>query len=562
MKNRKTILVLLLSIAALAVANVAVYFGAGGAKRVRRASLADFPGEIVRIAIERKGAAPTEIVRGDNGWRIVAPFAGTADGRVVMRMLDNLSIAPIQDVITDSDLLRLSRTHADFALDDPSLRIAVWFDSGGRRTFGFGSPTPAGDGVYADSDDANAVFVIATNAFAALDLPADSFRLRTLFLSAVDSVLKFSIKHGDGGVLEFSREGQGWRLRDGAASVQKVVNFLSGLKDARADSFIWPVGASNETEHASAALLTGYGLDPESTITVTVRDFDETDWQVSFGKEAGDGKVYALVQNGGAIVTLPSSLRDAAAQDPVLFTDLRLFPADIRSAEFLSVTDGVVLYALARDKNGLWSIESPIAAPADQATVESMLTRILSLTSADLQPEGGLVVSVSTNGEPVTVSRESVLGRHAFEELRSKEMLRIESAQVKRIVRTPDAKSGEAATSVVYDRDRRTWNVENGEDGVTADPDGVVSVLSAVCPLLSSRVEKLKVQVADLDDYGLDIPFLTVAIDQCTEDSVRRNIIIGKRTRGGRFATIGSADAVFVISDEVVGKLSSAIVGR
>ena len=563
MKNRKTILLLLLAIGVLAVANYVVYFAPGGARSVRRASLVDFHGEVVRISVEQKGAAPTEIERDFGDWRIVAPFAGHADGQAVMRMIDRLTVIPPLDVITDSELLRLSRTRADFALEDPVLRVTVKTDSGETRAFGFGATTPAGDGVYADSDDASAVFVVSTNVFAALDLSADAFRLRTLFLPGMKSVSKFSIKSNDGVILEFARDGQGgWRLRDGAASVQKVVEFLSGLADARADDFIWPVGASNETEHASTALLTGYGLDPDSTVTVSLRDRDEIDRQVSFGKEAGDGRVYALVQNGGAIVTVPASLRDAAAQDPVLFTDSRIFPADARSTEFVSVTEGDALYALARDKGGMWCIESPISAPADQATAESMLSRILSLTSADLCSENGLTVSVSTNGESVSVSRESVLGRHSFEDLRSKEVLRIESTQVKRIVRTPDARSGLAATSVVYDRDRRAWNVENGEDGVTADSDGIVAVLSSICPLLASRVEKLKIPVANLDDYGLDTPYLTVAIDQHAEDSVRRNIIIGKRTRGGRFATVGSSDAVFVLSEDVITKLSTAIVGK
>ena len=77
-----------------------------------------------------------------------------------------------------------------------------------------------------------------------------------------------------------------------------------------------------------------------------------------------------------------------------------------------------------------------------------------------------------------------------------------------------------------------------------------------------SRIEKLKVPAADLDDYGLDKPFLTVAVDQETEGVIRRNIIIGKKTKGGRFATIGSSDAVFVIDDAQVDALSANIVGK
>ena len=60
--------------------------------------------------------------------------------------------------------------------------------------------------------------------------------------------------------------------------------------------------------------------------------------------------------------------------------------------------------------------------------------------------------------------------------------------------------------------------------------------------------------------YGLDAPFLTVAIDQERADAVRRNILIGGETDGGRFATVGSADAVFVLSWESVEALSAPLV--
>ena len=70
----------------------------------------------------------------------------------------------------------------------------------------------------------------------------------------------------------------------------------------------------------------------------------------------------------------------------------------------------------------------------------------------------------------------------------------------------------------------------------------------------------MKVQTHDLEAYGLDSPYMTVAIDQDREDAVRRNIMIGKDAADGRFATVGSADAVFVISHETAKALSSQLV--
>jgi len=87
-------------------------------------------------------------------------------------------------------------------------------------------------------------------------------------------------------------------------------------------------------------------------------------------------------------------------------------------------------------------------------------------------------------------------------------------------------------------------------------------VLDAVSPLVAARVVKLKVSADDLSAYGLDAPSFVVAIDIEREDAIRRNILVGDRTEGGRFATVGASDAVFVLSESVVDDLSADLVGE
>ena len=79
-------------------------------------------------------------------------------------------------------------------------------------------------------------------------------------------------------------------------------------------------------------------------------------------------------------------------------------------------------------------------------------------------------------------------------------------------------------------------------------------------PLVAERVEKLKVSEKDLEAYGLDQPFMTLAVDQDREDAVRRNLMIGAPVDDGRYATIGASDAVFVLSGETVSKLTLPLV--
>jgi len=559
MTNRKSILFLLLGIVLLSAANYLVRFRAEPVKAGRSVTLVAPEDAAVEIRIERRGAPPTVVTRGV-GWRLTAPYPGAVDEKVVLRLLDALQMIPADDAILDSELLKLGRTRADFSLEDPVIRVSVSMEDGKCAVVSFGGPTPAGDGVYAAEESVAAVYVMPLPVLAAVDVSSDGFRRRTLFPFGPESVLSFEIKRAAGAILAFSRTGDGWRMNDGNVSSSKVRAFLTGLTGASAIDFVWPVGASNETERASSSQLAGYGLDPESAVTVTLKGYDGVDRQVSFGKESEGGAVYALVHDGGAVVTVPIALRDLAAQDAVMFTDSRLFPVEDRSVEFCALQEGDARYALAKDKNGLWRLESPVVAPADQEAAKALVTRVLSLSPADVVADG-VSVSVSTDAVPISVSRQRLLDGRSFESLRSCEVVRIDPAQVKRIVRTTGGKEI-PPTAVVYGRDRRAWNVERSETDAVADVRGIERVLSALNPLVAIRVEKLKVQASDLDAYGLDTPFLTVAVDRDSEEAVRRNIIIGKPTAGGRFATVGSADAVFVLSDETVANLSAEIVGK
>ena len=555
MSNKRSILVLLVAVAALAAANVMLDRRTGAVGSGGRATLIDPSWEISDIRIARKGSPATVLLKAPD-WRLAEPYAASVDEPVVLRLLDALAFQRVTESISDEELLRLGRTRADFALDDPVLRISV---SGafGRVSVSIGAPTPSAEGVYAAVDGEESVLIVPSGVLSAVDVPADMFRRRSLFLIGPESISSFDIKRGSRSMLTFVRRSESWRMGDGDAAAPKVHKFLADLTSSSVVDFIWPKGATNEEDRVSTSLLGGYGLDPDNAIAVTLKGQDGMDRQVLFGKSAGEGLVFALVQNGSAVATVPSSLRDVAAQDAVMFTDSRLFPLEAHDVAFFSVADGETVYALARGENGAWRIESPIAAPADASVAEAMLSRILALSALDADA-GGLGISFSTNAAPVRVARRSVLDG-GFERLRSRKMLRIDPKSVRRIVRTPGGRGGQ--TSVVYDRDRQAWNIESsgGTGGVISEA-GVQSVLSSINPLAALRVVKLKVAASDLGAYGLDAPFLTVAIDQERADAVRRNILIGGETDGGRFATIGSADAVFVLPGDTVEALSAPLV--
>ena len=560
MTNRKSILTLLVLLLLLVAANAYLRYGAPESKAAGRQTLVEDDG-VCRIALSRKGRPTISLSKDGHAWRLVSPYAGSVDERVVLKFVDVLSMTPITDVIGESSLLKLGRTRGDFSLDEPALSVVLEHENGEAERLDFGSKTSLTNGVFVSIGGMDSVFVVPMSVLETVDVDAERFRRRALFTIDEGSVVSFVIKRGANPAMEFVRADSGWRLKDAKASAEKVTGLLAKIVAASAESFVWPVGASNETEHASAALLVGYGLDPDAAVTVTVKGADGVDRRISFGKEERNGRVYALVHGGTAIVTLPSVLKGLADQDEGAFVDSRLFPVESRSVGSFSVSDRDILYAFARGKDGDWSLESPIVARANGEAVDAVLSRILSLSNSDVtSADDGLVVTLSTNTTKAAVSRASVFGSLVPEDLRSKEILRIDPALVKRIVRIAgeDGKS----VSVLYDRERKVWNLENGGTGAVPDPKGVERVLSAISSLSASRIEKLKVPAADLDDYGLDKPFLTVAVDQEVEGAIRRNVIIGKKTGDGRFATIGSSDAVFVLGDGQVDALSANIVGK
>ncbi len=551
MSNRRSILMLLAGIVMLVAAHFAVDCSRGAdANLTRRDVLVPHFESISRIEVVRRGEAPTVLVRTNDAWQIMAPFSGVADEHAVKRLLDALAFVPITESITDAELLKMGRERSDFSLGASVLTVAVSGD-GVNETVSFGMPTPTADGIYASAAGVDAVFIVPPEVLSAADMPADSFRRRALFLAGPTTVTAFDIKRGTGSVTSFERDGDGWKASSGSVSAAKVKSFLADLTAAEAVGFAWPVGDTNEAAVASASLLAGYGLDPESSVTVTLKTVDGANVQASFGKDAGEGLVYALAQNGGAVVTVPAALKDMAAKEKALLADSRLFPVEARTVSTFSIADGDVSYALTRDADGVWRMESPISAPADKASVEALLARVLALSPSDVDGSG-VSVALSSDAKPVSVSRQSVLGDGQFEQLRSKEIIKIDPAIVKRLVRT----FGGRPVAVAYARDRRVWDVET--EGVLGkvDEKNVGEVLAVLKPLSAERVEKLKVSASNLAMYGLDRPFITIAIDQDREDAVRRNIILGAPALGGgRYATVGSSDAVFVISDETVSRL-------
>ena len=560
MRNMRIIVWLSVGIAALLGVNILLTFNdSQDTAIVQRTSLLPFPDDAVSLIEISRGGVVESVLTHTGSWRLVEPFAGSVDEAVVLKLLDALAYAPLDDSLGDQELLRLGRTRADFGLESP--RLAVRIRAGASEAaISFGSPTPSASGVYAAIDDVRAVFVVPSNTFAAVDVPASGFRRRTLFTSGEESVASFDVKRGAGEFMRFRREGDGWLMvqpTEGPASLTKIKKLLSDVMSASAVDFVWPVGGSNEVAEASDALLAGYGLGAESAVTLTLKGTDGSDRRISFGSDAGEGRVYALVHNDAAVVTVDAALKDLVSPGNSALADTRLFPYETSQVSGMSIVDDGVACMLAKNEDGTWRLDSPISAAASSTAVDSLLSAVLALRGGDTD-ENGVEVSISADERKVRVSRAALGPGFRLENLRSLEILKIDPASVRRLSVTGSGTNG--TESVVYDRDRRAWSVEVSSVKGTVSENGVARVLGVVNPLEAGRIVKLKVSADDLGGYGLEKPRLTVAIDLEREDAIRRNILVGDATDGGCFATVGASDAVFVLPESAVYDLSADIV--
>ena len=218
--------------------------------------------------------------------------------------------------------------------------------------------------------------------------------------------------------------------------------------------------------------------------------------------------------------------------------------------------DAGVDYRLAKNSNGKWVIDSPIAAVADEQSVKNLIERILKMTVNERE-KNGVSVSIATNIPAEKISRAALLDGFSLAGLRTREIAAFEPSDIRRIV----ASAGDSVSSVAYDTDKRIWVADSLSAGAQVRQDAVKEVVEKLKSLNAVEIVTLKATESELKMFGLDKPACTIAVDFFKENSLRRNIFIGERTSTGYYATMGAAfDAVVILSDEDVVRLTSELV--
>ena len=568
MKRIRACVYLALIIAALCGYEYLLGRGESPAAALRQSQLVASIDHVDGIELDRgRGTSSITLKRRDGAWRIESPVKAPVDAEAVARLLDALAFSEPMDKVTAAEIGRNGFTRADYGLEPfPRLLLLLYSDIDSPiESLSFGSDTPAHDGAYLQiGDDRSSVWMAPSNFFAAVDLTLDSLRDHKVFDFGVSEVQGFDFKIGKGQFQRFVRADDSWKMIEPSAAPaasSAIRNLIASLIALRVREFVWPTGADGESRTASVSLLAGYGLDPDSAVTVTLKSCDGRDCTVAFGKVADDGRIYASLRGGEEIVTLDAALVKETADNPSALTDNRLFPFEADKLTSLSLVHEDTTYLIARDENGAWRFDAPVSAPVDTAVLEPLVKRLLLLTGADLAAQDGVEVTVNGDKNSFTVDSAALLDELSLKDLRSRQMLKLDAAEIRRIAVTRADEGEEAKSSaVVFDAERRAWNVDASVRAGAVVADRVNELLAALNPLEAVSVVALKVPIEDIARYGLDHPAVQIAIDRSGEQTVRRNILIGKPTKGGYYATIGASDAVFVISPAVFERLTAEIV--
>lgn len=546
------------------------------ASEATRNTLCTFAPEAVdTIEIARNGTNIVKLVKNDaGGWGIVSPYAAPADAAPVARLVDALTLLRLGDMRTESELAGLGEDFADFGLSGvvrASVRLIA--KSGESQVF-FGALSASGKEVYARVDGLFNVFTVGVEALEAIPADADGFRVRTLVSSVREQISGLDLHKPEAPFIRLVRNASGWRLSspvEAPADETVVSSLVDGLVGARIVGFVIPsaahVSSAGEQTVLSQSALTPYGLAAEAGLSVNVRADSGTPEQIVFGSSAGTNLVYALVQNGTAIVTMPSSVADLFRTREAALRDTRVFPfgAD-EQVKSVSISEGRLVYVLARGTNGIWRLAAPVAAPVDPSATAALLDVVLRIRRNDVLQdassgeEASVRVSVETSSgvhPDVSVAKTVFKECGPFADLRSKTLLELDSKSVRRLSLKPAEGAG---VSVVLDPDRNLWNLAEGSAPATVRVDAIKTLLAALTRVEAKSVETMAATPEDLRRCGLDAPTLVVAVDFEGVDAVRRNLMLGATAPGGgRYATVGGADAVFVLDRSTTSTLMISI---
>ena len=492
--------------------------------------------EVVKIDIERRTGAGgvrenVSIVRKDGRWRIESPMKAEADEEAVKRLIDSVVFAERGESLSEADMAGLGRSPRDFGLAVPRCTVTIATERF-SDTFFVGRTTAAGDEVYVSRAGRGGLFTVPSGMADELTRPLVEFRRRRLFTFNPSDVVGLGLKDAGEPLTRLAKSEGQWRIADpvdAPADRQMVEDIIGVLCSAQVVDYVADAGS-------------GHGLGDGEGFSIALRDTFGAVEKVVFGVPDGTNSVWAVTPEGAVVHVGKDILEQCRIRQKTL-EDTRIFPVDASLVTSISVSEGFPAYVISRSgASAPWSMVSPVGSLADAKVVDVLLSRMLSLRSADLvseKSEGSVLVSVGssvTNFSARHVSALALTQDLRFADMLDKTMVRCCKERIKRIFVKPSAGEG--------------WNASLSVDALALLDEGIAA----------ERVETVVLRPDDFDRYGFGRPAYVISFELNDDASSLKRMLIGSvAPDGGRYAMIGGMDVAYVLSASTVSRLTKPV---
>jgi hypothetical protein len=257
---------------------------------LREKTVLSFERDKVDQVIVEGGAAPVELVRAADQWKLVKPIQAPADYSTVEGLIGRVQSAQMK-AITAQEAKGLKA----YGLDKPAASVTFGLGSS-RATLHIGGKADAGT-VYAKDASRAMVFTVDSTLLDDVQKPADQLRRKDVFEFRAFNATSVQITRGTETVIFEKAKGPGkdaaevWRrVKPTAKDVEAAAfdAFLTKLTNLRAESFV-EAGGKTKTGLEAPALI------------VTVRyDDGKKEEKVTFGRAGADAHAAMAGQPGAA----------------------------------------------------------------------------------------------------------------------------------------------------------------------------------------------------------------------------------------------------------------------
>lgn len=332
------------------------------------AALKDGKDKVKEVTLARPGET-VQLVKGSEGWRLVAPQSVKADASEVDALLSGLESLEVDEVVSEApgDL-------APYGLAQPKTTVTVVREgSSDALRLLLGEKTPDGGGVYAKLPTAQRVFTVASWSTGSLDKKPFDLRDRSLLHVKRDEVKTLEVKAPQES-FALARDARGeWAFtrpvatRAGRWSVDGLLGVLEGLR-------MESVAAEDARD------LRPYGLD-KPRYRVVLGLADGTSRTLEVGGSPEENKHHAREGGSRLVAVIPNAVVEDLGKGMKELRAKRLLDLAAYEVEGFDVEAGGMKKAYARssvkDKEGVdvhkWKRTAPQAADLDTNRVQDAL---------------------------------------------------------------------------------------------------------------------------------------------------------------------------------------------